>query len=131
MAITNTSLDTYYQEIYHSYGENAVTTIYLCNTSSSTVRVDLHACKANTTPSTSNIIYYQLPIAAGDTYVIDTEKLILERMVHILATDVHNPFRNFVPLSYGLEIARRLIGEDAELLVAQNCDMIVQGKSLF
>ena len=59
------------------------------------------------------------------------EKLILERMVHILATDVHNPFRNFVPLSYGLEIARRLIGEDAELLVAQNCDMIVQGKSLF
>jgi len=78
MAITNTSLDTYYQEIYHSYGENAVTTIYLCNTSSSTVRVDLHACKANTTPSTSNIIYYQLPIAAGDTYVIDTEKLILE-----------------------------------------------------
>jgi hypothetical protein len=78
MAITNTSLDTYTQEIYHSYGENAVTTIYLCNTSGNTVMVDLHACKANTTPSTSNLIYYQLPIAAGDTYVIDTEKLILE-----------------------------------------------------
>ena len=78
MAITNTLLDINPQEIYHSYGETAVTTIYLCNTSGNTVIVDLHACKSNVAADSSNLIYYQLAIAAGDTYVIDTEKIILE-----------------------------------------------------
>jgi len=86
MAITNTLLDINPQEIYHSYGENAVTTIYLCNTSGSTVIVDLHACTGNTTPDSTNLIYYQLAIAAGDTYVIDTEKIILENDDTLQAT---------------------------------------------
>jgi len=86
MAITNTLLDTYPQEIYHSYGETAVTTIYLCNTSGNTVIVDLHACKSNVAADSSNLIYYQLAIAAGDTYVIDTEKIILENDDTLQAT---------------------------------------------
>ena len=77
MSISNATLTTTVANVYVSSGETVVTPIYLCNYSGSTANVTLYAVSNGGTPSTSNVIYYQLPITAGDTYVIDKEKLIL------------------------------------------------------
>ena len=67
-------------------GGTAITALYLCNNSTEAAIVNVYACKTgegandgNMGDSTTNmnIIYRELTISAKDTYVIDTEKLIL------------------------------------------------------
>lgn len=80
MAIRNYTVSTSTTTYYTSSGETVVTPIYLYNHSVSTVSVNLFLVDNHTGTGTANEqsqIYGSLQLAAGDTYVIDKEKLIL------------------------------------------------------
>lgn len=80
MALTSTVLTTSTASVFTSNGENAVTAIYLCNTGDTAVQFNMHAVPNGTMANSTNLIYYQVPLAGKDTYVIDSEKLILENL---------------------------------------------------
>lgn len=77
MSLSSTTLSTTVANVYTSSGETVVTPVYVCNYSGSSANVTIYAVPNGGTPSTVNVIYYQKTITAGDTYIIDQEKLIL------------------------------------------------------
>lgn len=77
MSISSQTLTTTTSTVYTSSGETVVTPIYLCNYSGSAANVTIYAVANGGSASTTNVIYYQKAITAGDTYIIDTEKIIL------------------------------------------------------
>lgn len=77
MSIINTSLTTSPSNIFVSSGNTVISAMYFCNYSASTITFNLYAIPTGSTFSTTNIIYQAVQIAAGDTYVIDWEKLAL------------------------------------------------------
>ena len=64
--------------VYTSSGTTAVTAMYLCNYSAGTVNVSVYVVPSAGTAGNTNIIYQNITRAAGDTYVIDTERLVLD-----------------------------------------------------
>lgn len=79
MALTSTQLTSLFTSIFTSTNDSAITVLYLCNTSSNPVFITVCLVpRLDTANEQVNAIYYNLPIAAYDTYVIDTEKIILE-----------------------------------------------------
>lgn len=78
MALINRKLTTTTANVlYGTATENkAITCIYFCNTTSSTVNVNLFAMPWGGTLANC-IIYNNLPVAASDTAIVDMEKLIL------------------------------------------------------
>ena len=85
MALTSTVLTTSTASVFTSNGENAVTAIYLCNTGDTAVQFNMHAVPNGTMANNTNLIYYHVPLAGKDTYVIDSEKLILQDLDSIQA----------------------------------------------
>ena len=77
MAIVNTSLATSAANIYASSGNSVVVTVYLCNTDTVDRTVSLYLVPAAGTASSSNQIIKNLTIAASDTYIMNTERLVL------------------------------------------------------
>ena len=77
MALSQSTLTTSASAVYTSTGINAVTTMYLCNYSVSDRTVSIYLVQSAGSAGNSNIIYKDVPIAAGDTYIIDTERLVL------------------------------------------------------
>jgi len=79
MAITNTQLtSTSAQTVFTASGQQVVSVVYICNTSSSDVLIDMYAIAGNSVAAgNTNTIYSDLEITANDTYVMSTEKLIL------------------------------------------------------
>jgi hypothetical protein len=79
MAIRQTQIgSTNGYEIYASTLNSAVTSIHICNTSANTIHFNLAVVQAGNEPSmTSNALYYNVALTSSDTYVIDTERLIL------------------------------------------------------
>ena len=55
----------------------AVTTKYICNTNTSPTTFTMHVVPAGFVANANNIVYKNKLITAGDTYIIDWEKLIL------------------------------------------------------
>lgn len=86
MAITNTTLTTSAAALLDVAGEKAITVIYLYNSSSGAVSVNLHAVADGDTAADSNKFYGNLIIEATDTYVVDTEKLLLSSGDDIFAS---------------------------------------------
>lgn len=79
MAIANTVLSTLDGNIFVSSGNSAITAIYLCNSAGAgTVTINLYAVPSGGTLGVTTQIYQNLSLTQGDTYVIDSEKLILE-----------------------------------------------------
>jgi hypothetical protein len=79
MAITSTQLTGSAAPFYTSSGASAVTAVYFCNTdASNTAIVTVHALSSGDTVSDVNMIYNEISLTAGDTYVIDTEKIIFD-----------------------------------------------------
>lgn len=79
MSIENTVLtSTPLPIISNTNGERAVTVIYLYNGDSSMRTIDLHAVPLGGTPGAGNKFYGNLSIEPGDTYILDTEKLLLD-----------------------------------------------------
>ena len=86
MAITNTRLTTINPTtVFEAVGQQAITTIYLCNTTGTDVSVNVFAINSDDSVGAAfeNMIYNQILLTAGsgnigDTYVISTERLILD-----------------------------------------------------
>ncbi len=77
MALSQTTLTTSASTVYTSTGNSAISTMYLCNYSASDRTVTIYLVQSGSFATNVNIIYKDVPIAAGDTYIIDTERLIL------------------------------------------------------
>jgi hypothetical protein len=79
MAITNSLITTgAAANVYVSSGSSAITAMYLCNIDTTARTFDIYVCPSgNTLTPASTRIYSGVQIQAGDTYVVDSEKLIL------------------------------------------------------
>ena len=88
MAITSIALDTAATTIYTSSSTNgdAVTTMYFCNRDSTTRTFSLYLVPSGGSANVNNIAYSNKTVTAGDTYIIDWEKLVLSTGDMIQAT---------------------------------------------
>lgn len=88
MAITNASIGTSTAAVYTSSGNNAITSIIVCNTAtfnpsnptSGQTNLYLYALPSGgnaSSPAANSIIVNGLPIPAGETVSLDQEKLVL------------------------------------------------------
>jgi len=87
MALAQATLTTSYVTQYTSSGDSAITTIHVCNTSAGAIIFDLCIVPSGGTASDSTIAYKTVTVAATDTYIIDTEKLVLGNGDFIAAKD--------------------------------------------
>lgn len=97
MAITNTTISSTDTTVYTSSGNNAITTIIICNKSdyvpaTPTLNESLlyvYAVPNNAgavgTASSDNLIVNGLPIPAGETVSLDQEKMVLTNNDTIVA----------------------------------------------
>lgn len=73
-------------QLFLSSGENAITTIFFCNTSAvDDAEIDLYVVPAAGTYGTPTQVMSNLQIPAGETFVFDMEKLVLEDAAAIWA----------------------------------------------
>jgi hypothetical protein len=66
--------------VFEATSSVAVTTIHLCNITAQDAIVNIYVLPydgSTTTPSANNKIYSSLTVRGNDTYIIDSEKLIL------------------------------------------------------
>ena len=86
MAIQNTAIGTTNTTIYTSSGNNAITTVIVCNTAvfdagsptSGQTSLYLYAVPSGTSPITATqLIVNGLPIPAGETVTFDQERMVL------------------------------------------------------
>lgn len=85
MAIANATILNTETTLFTSSGNNAVTCIYFLNTDSATRTLDVHIKPLGEALAAENQIYDAVDIPAGDTFIIDLEKLILEDTDEITA----------------------------------------------
>ena len=78
MAVSQASIGTSIGALYTSTGTTATTCIFVCNTDSSAVTLSLYVVPSGGTPGNGNIILKDLSIPAGDTYFMNTEKVVLD-----------------------------------------------------
>lgn len=77
MAIAQQTVGTSATTIYTSTNESAVVSVYFMNNDASAVTLQIHVVQDGDTAADTNKIVKDLSISAADTYVMDTEKLIL------------------------------------------------------
>lgn len=78
MSLTSSLLTTSIANVYVSTGNSAVTTMYFTNYSdSANAMFTLYAVSSGQSASNTNKIYSNLLVEPGDTYVIDSERLLL------------------------------------------------------
>ena len=95
MAITNFQVGTGTgTEAFAASADTAVTAMYITNKSATAGNVDIYVVPSGETVSENFKIYNNLQIPAEDTYVIDSEKLILENgdKIYIAAPDSSGQF---------------------------------------
>lgn len=78
MSIQNTALTATSTSLLPSANARAVTVLYFCNTHVSAVTVTVYAVPSGSVAGASTKIYDAVSIAAGDTLVVDTEKVLLD-----------------------------------------------------
>ena len=79
MAITNYQVVTNYDNAaYTASAETAVTVIYITNKTDGDGTVDIYVVPNGGSVGEPFKIYTELTIKARDTYILDTEKMILE-----------------------------------------------------
>ena len=83
MAIANATLldtvpGTTETTIFTAAADTAVTVIYFCNRDTIARTIDVHVKPLGEALAAENQIYDAVSIPAGDTFVVDAEKLILE-----------------------------------------------------
>ena len=90
MAITNFQVAaTTGSAAFTASAETAVTTIHICNKTDGDGTVDVYVTPNGASVSANHLVYSQLTIKARDTYILDTEKMILETgaKIYIAAPD--------------------------------------------
>ena len=80
MAITTTLVDSSNTTVYTSPGNSAITALYLVNSGAGAGlrSVNLYVVPSGDSPTLTNLIYQSLSIPVGDTYLIDSERLVLD-----------------------------------------------------
>ena len=90
MAITNFQVAaTTGSAAFTASADTAVTVIYITNKSETDGTVDVYVTPNGASVSENHLVYTQLTVKARDTYIIDTEKMILETgaKIYIAAPD--------------------------------------------
>ena len=90
MAITNFQVAaTTGSAAFTASAETAVTVIYITNKTDGDGTVDVYVVPNCASVSANHLIYSNLTIKARDTYILDTEKMILETgaKIYIAAPD--------------------------------------------
>ena len=90
MAITNFQVATTTgSAAFTATADTAVTVIYITNKSNADGTVDVYVAPNGASVSANHLVYSQLTVKARDTYIIDTEKMILETgaKIYIAAPD--------------------------------------------
>jgi hypothetical protein len=90
MAITNFQVAaTTGSAAFTASADTAVTVIYITNKTDGDGTVDVYVVPNGASVSANHLIYSQLTVKARDTYIIDTEKMILETgaKIYIAAPD--------------------------------------------
>ena len=77
MAIAQAVVGTGATTLYTSSGSNATTAMFFMNDNVSARTLNLHIVPSGGTAGTANQIVKAVSIDPGDTYVINTEKLVL------------------------------------------------------
>lgn len=77
MALSNASLTSTASNVYVSSGNTVVSVSYFLNTGGTASNLNLWAVPTGGSAGDSNQIYRNVQIAAGDTFVVDMEKLVL------------------------------------------------------
>ena len=78
MSIKSTLLTTSPSNIYVSSGNTVISTMYFCNTNSSSVFLNVYLVpNPGSIANVRTQIYANIQLASGDTYVADWEKLVL------------------------------------------------------
>ena len=95
MAITNFQVGTGTgTAAYTASADTAVTVIYITNKSATAGNIDIYVVPSGDTVSENFKIYNNLQIPSQDTYVVDTEKLILANgdKIYVAAPDSSGQF---------------------------------------
>ena len=90
MAITNFQVAaTTGSAAFTASADTAVTVIYITNKTDGDGTVDIYVTPNGASVSANHLFYSQITIKARDTYILDTEKLILETgaKIYIVAPD--------------------------------------------
>jgi hypothetical protein len=77
MAIINTTLTTSAANIYASSGNSVVVTAFICNTDSVARSFNMYLVPSAGSAGTSTQILKDVVVNAGDTYIMNTERLVL------------------------------------------------------
>lgn len=78
MSIVNRTLSTSQDAVYTSSGQTVVTLGYFCNIDNVPHNINICLVPSGGSPDLTNIIYSNVEIGAGDTMVMDMEKIILD-----------------------------------------------------
>ena len=79
MAITQAgAIGTSATTVYTSSGQTAITCMFFMNDNASARTLDVHVVQNGATAAATNKIVKTINIDGADTYVINTEKLVLE-----------------------------------------------------
>ena len=80
MAITNYQVGTSVTAAFtaSATGGTAITVIYITNKTDGDGTVDVYVTPTGVSATANHLVYSQLTIKARDTYILDTEKMILE-----------------------------------------------------
>lgn len=94
MAINSTRIPAPYTPtlVFQSNGQQVVTALYFCNVGNTAVSVNMYiVANGNVLIGPENQIYNGIDIQGGDTYVLSTERLMLEDQNRIIVdADVGN-----------------------------------------
>lgn len=82
MSISRKLITTAKDVVYESQGETAIVVAYFCNTGNTAAYLNLYVTDTNSTniavvDYANSIIYSDAEITAGDTLILDVEKIIL------------------------------------------------------
>ena len=79
MSLQSSNISTTTSSVYTSSGSTAALTFYFANYSTTTnATFSLWAVSNGNSPSNINVLYSNVTVLAGDTYVADSERLFLE-----------------------------------------------------
>ena len=78
MAITNFQVGTSVTAAYTASAETAITVIYITNKTDGDGTVDVYVTPTVVSATANHLVYSQLTMKSRDTYILDTEKMMLE-----------------------------------------------------
>lgn len=91
MALARSNVTTSPTPIYVSVGSTAITNAYFCNVTGTSVTINIHLVSAGTEGDNTNLIYKSLVIPAYNTFVMDTEKIVLDNGDSIQVSASNSP----------------------------------------